>query len=323
MKYQSITGVFGLMGLLLLISPSFAMEDKAFTESGRKMAEDTFGRDVSVIYAPIDFVGSVRKSLATVRPDVMVFLETEIWPTWLSQAHRMGIKTVLINGRISLKSVGGYLRLRLFFREVLKNFDAFSMIMAGDGARMTGVCRPRSAIPASTGRTLSRLRANTTGNGSNIMTFERGFPVSEFETRVQNAQAKMRAADMDALLFMSEREFTYFAGFQSNFWQSPTRPWFLILPAEGKPIAVIPSIGENALSISWIDDVRIWASPNPEDEGISLLSDTLKGLAKRHGRVGVPMGPETHLRMPSQSYKAPWGMLIWSMRLPSYGPCGW
>ena len=80
----------------------------------------------------------------------------------------------------------------------------------------------------------------------------------------------MRAADMDALLFMSEREFTYFAGFQSNFWQSPTRPWFLILPAKGKPIAVIPSIGKNALSISWIDDVRIWTSPNPEDEGISL-----------------------------------------------------
>lgn len=131
------------------------------------------------------------------------------------------------------------------------------------------------------------------------MTFERGFPVSEFETRVQNAQTMMRGADMDALLFMSEREFTYFAGFQSNFWQSPTRPWFLILPAEGKPIAVIPSIGENALSISWIDDVRIWASPNPEDEGISLLSDTLKGLAKGHGRVGVPMGPETHLRMPA------------------------
>ena len=109
----------------------------------------------------------------------------------------------------------------------------------------------------------------------------------------------MRAADMDALLFMSEREFTYFAGFQSNFWQSPTRPWFLILPAEGKPIAVIPSIGKNALSISWIDDVRIWTSPNPEDEGISLLSDTLKGLSKRHGRVGVPMGSETHLRMPA------------------------
>lgn len=131
------------------------------------------------------------------------------------------------------------------------------------------------------------------------MTFTRGFPVSEFENRVQNAQRMMRMANLDALLFMTEREFTYFAGFQSNFWQSPTRPWFLIVPAEGKPIAVIPSIGENALKISWIDDVRIWSSPNPEDEGISLLADTLKGLAHKHARIGVPMGPETHMRMPA------------------------
>ncbi|MBW2144862.1 MAG: 3-deoxy-D-manno-octulosonic acid transferase [Deltaproteobacteria bacterium] len=118
------------------LMPDCSLILSTITESGRKLAEDTFGRDVSVIYAPIDFVGSVRKSLTTVRPDVMVFLETEIWPTWLSQAHRMGIKTVLINGRISLKSVSGYLRLRLFFREVLKNFDAFSMIMAGDATRI-------------------------------------------------------------------------------------------------------------------------------------------------------------------------------------------
>ena len=136
------------------------------------------------------------------------------------------------------------------------------------------------------------------------MSFTRGFPVAEFETRVANAQHLMRQADMDALLFMTEREFTYFAGFQSNFWQSPTRPWFLILPAEGKPIAVIPSIGENALRISWLDDVRLWASPNPADEGVSLLADTLKGLAKRYRRIGVPMGPETHLRLPANDVVA-------------------
>jgi Xaa-Pro aminopeptidase len=136
------------------------------------------------------------------------------------------------------------------------------------------------------------------------MNFTRGFPVEEFDTRLANAQRHMRQANMDALLFMTEREFTYFAGFQSNFWQSPTRPWFLVLPAEGKPIAVIPSIGENALKISWIDDVRLWASPNPDDEGISLLASILKNLSKRHGRVGVPMGPETHLRMPANDVVA-------------------
>ena len=88
------------------------------------------------MYAPIDFMGSVRHALSRIRPDVMVFLETEIWPMWVHQARQMNIGTVLINGRISLKSIEGYLRMRFFFREVLKNFDAFSMIMKGDADRI-------------------------------------------------------------------------------------------------------------------------------------------------------------------------------------------
>ena len=129
--------------------------------------------------------------------------------------------------------------------------------------------------------------------------FIRGFPNDEFEARTQRAQNMMRTQSIDALLLMSETEFTYFAGFQSNFWQSPTRPWFLVLPSEGKPVAVIPSIGQNAVSASWIDDVRVWASPNPQDEGVSLLAATLKEFTTTHKRIGVLMGPETHLRMPA------------------------
>ncbi|MCP4182595.1 MAG: aminopeptidase P family protein [Hyphomicrobiales bacterium] len=129
--------------------------------------------------------------------------------------------------------------------------------------------------------------------------FIRGFPDDEFVVRTQRAQNMMRKQSIDALLLMSETEFTYFTGFQSNFWQSPTRPWFLIIPSAGKPVAVIPSIGENAISASWIGDVRVWASPNPQDEGISLLTTTLKEFATTHKRIGVLMGFETHLRMPA------------------------
>ncbi len=106
------------------------------TPHGRKSARETFGEEIPVVYAPVDFAGSVRKALSTVRPDVMVFLETEIWPAWLFEAHRMGIRTVLINGRISPRSIDGYLRLKPFFRNVLKNFDAFSMILADDADRI-------------------------------------------------------------------------------------------------------------------------------------------------------------------------------------------
>ena len=106
------------------------------TEHGRNLAMETFGREVPVVYAPIDLIFTVRKALSLVRPDIMVFLETELWPAWLFEAHHMGIKTALINGRISQRSIKRYLKLRPFFRDVLKNFDIFSMILDGDAARI-------------------------------------------------------------------------------------------------------------------------------------------------------------------------------------------
>jgi 3-deoxy-D-manno-octulosonic-acid transferase len=128
-----------IIAALRRIMPGCSFVISTTTESGRNMAEATFGNDLPVIYAPIDFVGPVLKALTSIRPDAMVFLETEIWPTWLYMARRMGIKTALINGRISLKSVGGYLRFRFFFKEVLKNFDALSMITEKDAARIKSI----------------------------------------------------------------------------------------------------------------------------------------------------------------------------------------
>jgi 3-deoxy-D-manno-octulosonic-acid transferase len=116
--------------------PGCSLIVSTVTEHGRKLARETFGEDIPVVYAPIDFVGSIRKALFTVRPDVLVFVETEIWPVWLFEAHHMGIKTALINGRLSVRSIGRYLKLRSFFRDVLRNLDVFSMIRAGDAERI-------------------------------------------------------------------------------------------------------------------------------------------------------------------------------------------
>ncbi len=105
------------------------------TVHGKELAARSLS-DIPVIIAPLDHTMPVRRSLSTVQPDVMVFLETEIWPTWLMESRRMGIKTVLINGRISPRSIGKYLKLRPFFREVLKCMDCFSMISDEDARRV-------------------------------------------------------------------------------------------------------------------------------------------------------------------------------------------
>ncbi len=69
------------------------------------------------------------------------------------------------------------------------------------------------------------------------------FATSEFEHRLQRAQRHMHAHRLDALLVTSPPNFRYFSGFDSQFWESPTRPWFLVVPAEGRCIAVVPEIG--------------------------------------------------------------------------------
>lgn len=127
---------------------------------------------------------------------------------------------------------------------------------------------------------------------------ERGFELAEFEARTHKAQALMAEQHLEGLLLMSEAEVRYFSGFHTLFWQSPTRPWFLFVPAAGKPIAVIPEIGAALMRQTWIEDIRTWSAPAPQDDGISLLRDLLAPLAQRNACLGILKGHETALRMP-------------------------
>ena len=127
---------------------------------------------------------------------------------------------------------------------------------------------------------------------------KRGFPKAEFETRTRKAQMLMAGQDLAGLLLMTEPEVRYFSGFQTLFWQSPTRPWFLFVPAEGKPVAVIPEIGAALMRSTWVEDIRTWSAPNPVDDGISLLTELLSPLSEKSARLGILKGHETSLRMP-------------------------
>lgn len=129
-------------------------------------------------------------------------------------------------------------------------------------------------------------------------TARQGFPQTEYQSRLAKAQSLMAQNDLSALLLTTEPDVRYFSGFLTRFWESPTRPWFMIVPAQGKPVAVIPSIGLALMAATWITDIRTWRAPDLVDDGIGLLVETLIELAGPDGRIGVPMGLETHLRMP-------------------------
>ncbi|MDA9116120.1 Xaa-Pro peptidase family protein [Planktomarina temperata] len=122
-----------------------------------------------------------------------------------------------------------------------------------------------------------------------------GFETTEFKARLTRAQSRMNAADLDAILLTTEPDIRYFTGYLTRFWESPCRPWFLVLPRSGDPIAVIPSIGAAPMARTWITDIRTWRAPDLEDDGISLLAETLRNIGPR---IGTPSGLQSHLRMP-------------------------
>ena len=133
------------------------------------------------------------------------------------------------------------------------------------------------------------------------------FPATEYQERVGRAQVMMAQSGLDALLLTTEPELRYFTGFLTRFWESPARPWFLIVPAHGNPIAVIPSIGAALMGQSWISDIRTWRAPDYVDDGIGLLAETIREIGAK--TIGIPDGIETHLRMPIADFRVLQGLL--------------
>lgn len=126
----------------------------------------------------------------------------------------------------------------------------------------------------------------------------RGFSVAEYKRRCALVQANMKASGIDVLWLSTEADIRYLTGFLTQFWQSPARPWYLLLAQSGNPVAVIPAIGAICMQRTWVSDIRLWSSPDPVDDGISLLVDTVHELAGRKASIGVPMGSESYVRCP-------------------------
>jgi len=117
-------------------SPGISVILSTATFYGHKFAEERVGSDAICVYSPIDFPFSVKRALRFFEPEALVCLETEIWPNFLIAAKRMGIRTAIVNGRISARSMKRYLKIRPLIRETLRHVDSFSMIREEDSKRI-------------------------------------------------------------------------------------------------------------------------------------------------------------------------------------------
>lgn len=116
------------------------------TETGREMAEKIITATTAMIYFPLDIPFVVRRMLNNVRPNVFVMIETELWPNFLRSCKDFGVKTLLINGRISPRSFKRYHATRFFWKRVLNLVDEAAVISETDAQRLSAIGKPYGSI---------------------------------------------------------------------------------------------------------------------------------------------------------------------------------
>ncbi|MBI5844614.1 MAG: 3-deoxy-D-manno-octulosonic acid transferase [Deltaproteobacteria bacterium] len=77
-----------------------------------------------VFYYPYDLLFSVKKAFNRVDPALVVIVESDLWPNFLFEAKRRSVPVVLVNARLSERSLSGYRRFSFFFRPVFGLFSA-------------------------------------------------------------------------------------------------------------------------------------------------------------------------------------------------------
>ncbi|MEW6616440.1 MAG: 3-deoxy-D-manno-octulosonic acid transferase [Thermodesulfobacteriota bacterium] len=118
------------------IYPSSCIVVSNTTRGGHGFAKKALEDVSSYIYFPLDLGWVVRRVLRAVSPDIFIVSETEIWPNFLRTAKKLGIKTIMVNGRISVRSFGSYMKVRFFIKRVLQNLDIMSMITKSDADKI-------------------------------------------------------------------------------------------------------------------------------------------------------------------------------------------
>lgn len=93
------------------------------TATGQRLARERFGAD-RVFYFPLDFAFAVRAWLRVLKPEMLVLLETELWPRLLTECRRREIPVCVVNARISDRSWPRYRRLRRLWRPLLAPLTA-------------------------------------------------------------------------------------------------------------------------------------------------------------------------------------------------------
>lgn len=94
------------------------------TTTGQDIARRFMSGIDATFYVPLDLTSFVNRALDRAKPEMLMLIDTEIWPNLLKACHRRGVKTILLNGRLSDASYRGYQFIGRSIKGVMANLDS-------------------------------------------------------------------------------------------------------------------------------------------------------------------------------------------------------
>ena len=135
--------------LIPLLKEKFPGRDiviSTITRTGNDLAKKYFSKDAVIIYFPLDFMFIIKKTVRMIKPALYIMIETEIWPNLLKELSSGGVPSILINGRISDRSIGKYRLVKPFLKKTLDRINAFCMQDSIGADRIAELGAPRDRI---------------------------------------------------------------------------------------------------------------------------------------------------------------------------------
>ncbi len=138
-----------LIRLLTEAYPQHPLVLSTITPTGFAVASRQAMDGVIPIYFPLDLQGCIRRSLETIRPRILLLMESELWPGVIRQVHARELPIVLINGRISPRTFHRYRILKRWMQGLFDNVNLFLMQSPIDADRLREIAGPRDNIHVS------------------------------------------------------------------------------------------------------------------------------------------------------------------------------
>jgi 3-deoxy-D-manno-octulosonic-acid transferase len=105
------------------------------TPTGSARVKSIFGDSVYHVYAPYDLPCVLQRFLDAAHPDLLVIMETELWPNLIHYCHLRRVPVVLANARLSERSAKGYQKFSKLTAPMLQKLSSVAAQHQNDGAR--------------------------------------------------------------------------------------------------------------------------------------------------------------------------------------------